>query len=155
MSRNRVRVFSLPNMIGNKQSTSIKARYFKNVLCKHCIYVDLKNTIKYYSWRTKKMERLTTTTNKKDREACRYKTQKLRKSIVRRGTVFGILKRVTESTNKTLIILHSIFHDWNKIRSRKYGDTYHINTPVEIDHRISPRTIFMVLALLARNCVST
>ena len=65
------------------------------------------------------------------------------------------LKRVTESRNKISSILHSIFHDWDKIQRKKYGGTYHINTPVEIDHRISPRTIFIVLVLLVRNHIST
>ena len=55
---------------------------------------------------------------------------------------------------KTLVILHSMSHDRDKIR-RKYGGTYHISTPVEIDHRISPRRIFIVLVLLTRNYVST
>ena len=32
---------------------------------------------------------------------------------------------------------------------------YHVNAPVEIDHRISPRTIFIVLVLLTRNYIST
>jgi hypothetical protein len=29
--------------------------------------------------------------------------------------------------------------------------TYHVNKPVEIEYRTSPRTIFIVLALLTRN----
>lgn len=33
-----------------------------------------------------------------------------------------------------------------------WGGTYHVNRPVDTDHKISPRTIFMVLVLLYIRC---
>ena len=64
-------------------------------------------------------------------------------------------KKGTETRYKTSSNLHSIFQDWDIIQTNKYGGTYHIITPVENDHRISHRTIFIVLALLAKNYIST
>ena len=153
MTRNRARAFSLPNMIGCKQSATITARYYKNILCKHCIYVYLKKTVSIIPFWENKRDGLTTTSNKKDHEAWKYKTRNLWK-VLRRQDSLSIwnLKRVTEIRNITLIILHSIFYDWDKIQRNKYGSTYNINTPVEIDHRISSRTI--VLILLTRNYIS-
>ena len=48
----------------------------------------------------------------------------------------------------------SCTHYWDKIQ-RKEGGTYDVNKPVEIENRISPRTIFIVLALLTRSCINT
>jgi hypothetical protein len=41
-----------------------------------------------------------------------------------------------------------------KFKRKKYDDTYHINTPLETDHRISLCTILIVLVLLARSYIS-
>ena len=45
MARNRARAFNLPNKNENKYLASITPRYSKHILCKHCIYVDLKSTV--------------------------------------------------------------------------------------------------------------
>ena len=102
-------------MIRSKQLVLITTRYLKKtLLCKHCIYVDLKDPV---------LDNMLRETRKKDmmthvHHGCN-KSQSL--NVQHSNTVekyreptrqyLGILKRVTESRKKILVILHSISHD--------------------------------------------